>query len=184
MTRSIQSCPLLRGRGRRRRERCSRCRTRRPAPRPASTDRARRSPGIELNQWTGDVTHAPYNLSVNYQSSSSGSGRQDFKDKVVDFAVTDIRYNEYDGVPPDPSTFHYVPVTAGGIAFMYNLKAHGFSASSKAINLSPRTVCGIFTGAVPYWDDAEHQGRQPGCEAAARRGARRSSAATRPARTS
>ena len=118
--------------------------------------------GIELNQWTGDVTHPPYNLNINYQSSSSGSGRQDFKDKVVDFAVTDIRYNVYDGTPPDPSTFHYIPVTAGGISFMYNLKAHGFTATSTPIKLSPRTVCGIFTGVVPFWDDPNIQADNPG----------------------
>ena len=45
---------------------------------------------------------------------------------------------------------------------MYNLKAHGFTATSTPIKLSPRTVCGIFTGVVPFWDDPNIQADNPG----------------------
>jgi len=71
--------------------------------------------GIELQQWQNDVGRAPYNLNVNYQSNSSGQGRQDFANHVVDFAVSDIRYvgQPYDVNPPPASSFEYVPVTAG-----------------------------------------------------------------------
>jgi ABC-type phosphate transport system substrate-binding protein len=109
--------------------------------------------GIELQEWSKDVGSPPYNLNVNYQSSSSGQGRQNFRDKVVDFAVTDIRYNKFDVSPPDPATFDYIPVTAGGVAFMYNLKAHNLGTGGKPVQLSSLTVCGIFTGAIPFWDD-------------------------------
>jgi len=118
--------------------------------------------GIELQEWSKDVGSPPYNLNVNYQSSSSGQGRQNFRDKVVDFAVTDIRYNKFDVNPPDPATFDYIPVTAGGVAFMYNLKAHGLDAAHKPVQLSSLTVCGIFTGAIPYWDDPAIAADNPG----------------------
>jgi ABC-type phosphate transport system substrate-binding protein len=118
--------------------------------------------GIELQEWSKDVASPPYNLNVNYQSSSSGQGRQNFRDKVVDFAVTDIRYNKFDVNPPDPATFDYIPVTAGGVAFMYNLKAQGFGTTGKPLQLSSLTVCGIFTGAIPYWDDPAIAADNPG----------------------
>jgi len=118
--------------------------------------------GIEFQQWTRDVGGAPYNLKVNYQSSSSGAGRQQFRDKTVDFGVTDIRYNKFDGSPPPDNTYIYVPVTAGGIAVMYNLKQHGFGETDKPIQLSDYSLCAIFTGGVAYWDDAAVKQDNPG----------------------
>jgi ABC-type phosphate transport system substrate-binding protein len=119
--------------------------------------------GIELQEWSKDVAAPPYNLNVNYQSSSSGQGRSEFVDKTIDFAVTDIRFNSYDDTQiPDSSTFIYVPVTAGGVAFMYNLSKSGLGPGTPPIHLSSLTVCGIFTGAIPYWDDPAIKADNPG----------------------
>jgi ABC-type phosphate transport system substrate-binding protein len=118
--------------------------------------------GIEFQQWTRDAGGAPYNLKVNYQSSSSGAGRQQFRDKTVDFGVTDIRYNKFDGSPPPDNTYIYVPITAGGIAVMYNLKKHGFGETDKPIQLSDYSLCAIFTGGVAYWDDGPIKQDNPG----------------------
>jgi ABC-type phosphate transport system substrate-binding protein len=120
--------------------------------------------GIEFQQWESDVSQPPYNIAVNYQSSSSGQGRSDFASNNVDFAVSDIRYNTLDDPTPlpDPSTFAYIPVTAGGIAFMYNLQKEGFTQSAPPIQLSSLTACGIFTGAIPYWDDPAVKADNPG----------------------
>lgn len=118
--------------------------------------------GIEFQEWTKDVGAPPYNLNVNYQLSSSGQGRENFTDGVVDFAVTDIRYNKYDTKAPPAGTFEYIPVTAGGIAFMYNLQKYGFTDQTTPINLSSLTVCGIFTTAIQYWDDPAIKADNPG----------------------
>jgi ABC-type phosphate transport system substrate-binding protein len=116
---------------------------------------------------------------VNYASSSSGAGRQQFKDGVFDFAVSDIRYNKFDGsgpafggcFAPDSITgcgFIYVPITAGGIAIMYHLSGvsghprPGFGLNNAPINLSSYTICGIFTGGIPYWDDPLIKKENPG----------------------
>ena len=120
--------------------------------------------GIEINQWAQDVAVPPYSLDVNYQSSSSGTGRQDFFAKTVDFAVSDIRYNTLDdstNIPPADS-FMYVPVTAGGVAFMYNLGAHGFDVNGPRIKLTSYTACAIFTGGITQWDDSHIAGDNPG----------------------
>ena len=119
--------------------------------------------GIEFQQWEGDVAIQPYNLAVNYQSSSSGLGRSDFATNNVDFAVSDIRYNGIDDPSiPAASSFAYIPITAGGIAFMYNLQKEGFTSATPPIQLSSLTVCGIFGDAVSYWDDAAIKADNPG----------------------
>jgi phosphate transport system substrate-binding protein len=118
--------------------------------------------GIELTEWSKQVGSPPYNLAVNYQSSSSGQGRQNFLDGVVDFAVTDIRYNKFDVRPPPAGSFDYIPVTAGGVAIMYNLNKHGLGQNAKPLQLSSLTVCGIFTGSIRYWDDEHIAAENPG----------------------
>lgn len=118
--------------------------------------------GIEFTQWVKDVGAPPYNLNVTYSPLSSGAGRQDFRDKSVDFGVTDIRYNQYDVNPPPDNTFAYIPVTSGGIAIMYNLVSDGFGPATTPINLDPRTLCNMFMGQVGFWDDAAVAADNPG----------------------
>jgi phosphate transport system substrate-binding protein len=117
---------------------------------------------IEFQQWTKDVSSPPYNLNVGYNSSSSGQGRSTFAAGTVDYAVTDIRYDKLDDtVIPPSNSFIYLPVTAGGVAFMYNLKAHGFTEANP-IKLSSRTICGIFTNAIRKWNDSNIAADNPG----------------------
>ena len=77
------------------------------------------APAIET--WVKDVSSAPYNLSVNYTSSNSGDGRYEFTNQTIDFAVSDIGYVGNTDTTPPSFPFNFVPITAGGIAFMYNV---------------------------------------------------------------
>jgi phosphate transport system substrate-binding protein len=105
--------------------------------------------GPEVSQWTIDTSKAPYSLNVSYTSQSSGDGRFQFANKTVDYAVSDIPYQPY---PFDTSApnfpFIYIPVTAGGLAFMYHI--NGLNGT---LQLSTYSACALFTGFVPYWDD-------------------------------
>ena len=49
-----------------------------------------------VNIWTDAVGQAPYNLTVNYTSSSSGQGRYEFTNGTVDYAVSDTGYVEFE----------------------------------------------------------------------------------------
>ena len=114
--------------------------------------------GPEVLQWQHDTSLAPYNLNINYNSTSSGDGRFNFANKTVDFAVSDIRYLPYPFDTKSPSfPFMYVPVTAGGLAFMYHLG--GFNAT---LQLSSYSACAVFTGGVGYWDDSIIKADNPG----------------------
>ena len=120
--------------------------------------------GLEIQQWQADVdTPARGNLIVNYSSQSSGIGRQYFASNTWDYGASDIRYipgieqsteNELQsgrcGGRPLPNCFQYVPVSAGGLGFMYNLRnADGSRVTS--LKLTAADVCGIFTGRLTSW---------------------------------
>jgi ABC-type phosphate transport system substrate-binding protein len=116
--------------------------------------------GPEILQWTTDVAKTPYNLSLNYTSDSSGQGRFDFGSGTVDFAVSDIPYQSPVFDTKQPSfPFIYVPVTAGGLAFMYHID--GLSSSTK-LQLSSYSICALMTGAVKTWNDPIIQADNPG----------------------
>ena len=118
----------------------------------------------EIQDWVAQTSSAPYSQNVTWTTSSSGDGRLGFATQTVDFAVTDITYQKTEQTPTVP--FIYVPVTAGALAFMYNLPQLG----STILQLSSKSVCDLFTGAIQYWDDPDHRGRQPGSDPASHPG--------------
>ena len=77
-----------------------------------------------LDQWRRNVANQ-FGITVNYSANGSTSGRNDFRAGQVDFAVSEIPYGLTDGgvldVKPQRG-FGYMPIVAGGTAFMYNLK--------------------------------------------------------------
>ena len=114
------------------------------------------APAVEA--FTKAVAPAPYSLSVNYTSTSSGDGRYEFSNNTTNFAVSDIAYGlgSTDTTPPS-FKFIYVPITAGGIAFMYNIPG-----LSKTLQLSSYTACALLTGGITNWNDPALAADNPG----------------------
>ncbi len=108
-------------------------------------------PLIEIEQWRADVALPPYNLQIVYNGTSSGQGREEFKNGRVDFGVSDIPYPS--GTEPG-FAFSYVPLSAGGIAFMFNLEDVAGRRVTD-LKLTPTTACKIFTGQITKWTDSE-----------------------------
>ena len=106
------------------------------------------APAIET--WTRDVSNAPYNLSLNYSSTNSGDGRYQFAEQTTDFAASDISYLGTSDTTPPKFPFIFVPITAGGIAFMYNIPG-----LKSTLQLSSYTACAILTGGISNWDSPE-----------------------------
>jgi phosphate transport system substrate-binding protein len=110
--------------------------------------------GIEIDQWRADVSKFDSPLVVNYVASSSGIGRQSFAEPVsrrnIDFAISDIPYVAGAASPPTP--FAYVPISAGGMAFMFNLKDKA-GRRIRDLKLTPETACKIFTNQITTWSD-------------------------------
>src|ERR1035441_10349078 len=81
-----------------------------------------------VDQWRRDVQQ--YGMRINYAGTGSSDGRRQFLNGTVDFAASDIpfQFHPEDGSPPEnpaPGSYAYIPVTAGGTVFMYNLTING-----------------------------------------------------------
>ncbi len=112
-----------------------------------------------------------FGITVDYNPSGSTAGRKNFLNGTVDFAASDIPFqlNPEDGSTPEsptPGSYAYMPVVAGGTAFMYNLKINGQRVTN--LRLSGENVVKIFTGAVTTWNDPVLQADNPGLTLPAR----------------
>lgn len=111
-----------------------------------------------VNQWVQDVHNAPYSLTLNYSSSSSGQGRYEFTNQTTDFAVSDTGYVSGSiGTAAPTFPFIFIPVTAAGVAFMYNVPG-----LTKTLQLSSYSVCAVLTGGITNWDDPKIAADNPG----------------------
>lgn len=118
-----------------------------------------------LDQWRRNVqtTRA---MTVDYRGLGSTAGRSDFINRTVDFAISEIPFQlqptEVGAQPerPEPGGYAYMPIVAGGTAFMYNLKIGGKRVTN--LRLSGATVSKIFAGQITNWNNPEIQADNPG----------------------
>jgi len=114
-----------------------------------------------IHQWIANVVQ--YGLAVNYAPVGSTVGRTEFKDGTVDFAASDIPYGLRDGNsfdPPPSRGYAYIPDTAGGLAFVYNLSIGGQRVTN--LRLSGAVLAGIFTNTITSWNDPAITADNPG----------------------
>lgn len=114
-----------------------------------------------IDDWITNVRQ--FGLTVNYQPVGSTSGRQEFADGTVDWGASEIPYGVVDGNNSDPAPsrgFAYMPDTAGGTTFMYNLKIGNTRVTN--LRLSGPAIAGIFTGVITKWNDPIIQKDNPG----------------------
>src|SRR5271167_3808083 len=102
-----------------------------------------------VTNWADQVGQSPYNITVSYTPSSSGQGRYEFTNGTVDYAVSDTGYvNGSVGTTPPSFPYEFIPITAAGVAFMYNLP--GLTAP---LQLTSYTACLLLTGQIKNWND-------------------------------
>ena len=106
-----------------------------------------------------------FGITVDYNPSGSSAGRKSYLSGTVDFAASDIpfQFRPEDGSAPEnpaPGSYAYIPVTAGGTSFMYNLKINGQRVTN--LRLSGQNVAKIFTGVISKWNDPALAADNPG----------------------
>lgn len=114
-----------------------------------------------VDQWRRNVKQ--YGMSVNYASTGSVDGRNQFKGGTVDYAVSETPYGLKDnGVVDELPTrpFVYIPIVAGGTAFMYNLTTGGNRITN--LRLSGDVITKMFTGVITKWNDKAIAADNPG----------------------
>lgn len=84
-------------------------------------------------------------LDVTYNSTGSGTGKEQFGSGLTDFAGSDSLVKEGDG--PAAGSFLYVPTVAAPITVSYKLKG------VPTLQLSADTLAGIMQGDIKSWDD-------------------------------
>ncbi len=126
------------------------------APAPISgTGSSFASPAIET--WANTVANAPYNLSIDWTATNSGTGRYEFTNQTTDFAASDIGYIGNTDTTPPSFPYAFVPFVGAGVAFMYDIPG-----LTKQLQLSSFTVCGLLTGGITNWDDPNIAADNPG----------------------
>ncbi|SEF94660.1 phosphate ABC transporter substrate-binding protein, PhoT family [Actinacidiphila yanglinensis] len=114
-----------------------------------------------IDQWRRNVTQ--YGMTIDYAGTGSSDGRQQFRNGTVDFGVSEIPYGMTEfGVrePPPTRGYAYMPIVAGGTAFMYNLQIGGKRVTN--LRLNGDTVSRIFTGKITNWSDKAIAADNPG----------------------
>ena len=147
-----------------------------PIERAEAQDSYQRISG-EGSSWSANAIDAmrvnvrQFGITVDYNPSGSSAGRKNFLNGTVDFAASDIpfQFAPEDGSPPEnptPGSYAYIPVTAGGTAFMYNLVINGQRVTN--LRLSGENVSKIFTGVIKQWNDPAIVADNPGLTMPAR----------------
>ncbi len=114
-----------------------------------------------ITDWITNVSQ--FGMKVNYQPVGSTSGRQEFANGTTDWGASEIPYGVRDGNnydPPPTRGYAYMPDTAGGTTFMYNLKIGNTRVTN--LRLSGAAIAGIFTGVITKWNDPIIANDNPG----------------------
>jgi phosphate transport system substrate-binding protein len=107
-----------------------------------------------VDQWRRDVEQ--YGMRIDYSGTGSSDGRRQFINGTIDFAASDIPFqfhpedNSQPEIPP-VGGYAYMPITAGGTVFMYNLTINGQRVTN--LRLSGANIAKIFTGVITMWND-------------------------------
>jgi phosphate transport system substrate-binding protein len=111
-----------------------------------------------IAQWIKDFGAACSGANIDYQPVGSGAGITQFGAKTIDFAGSDSVMKPDEQAAADKrcgAPAIHLPITAGGIAVMYKL------SGVKDLQLSPKTIAGIFQGTVKKWNDAAVKADNP-----------------------
>jgi phosphate transport system substrate-binding protein len=114
-----------------------------------------------IHEWITDV--AQFGMTVNYADVGSSTGRSEFAQGTVDWGASEIPYGVQDGNnydPPPNRGYAYMPDTAGGTTFMYNLTIGNQRVTN--LRLSGATIAGIFTNKITMWNDPAIVADNPG----------------------
>ncbi|MER7849706.1 substrate-binding domain-containing protein [Kitasatospora sp. NPDC096077] len=119
--------------------------------------------GPAIDQWRQDV--GPQGIQISFNPIGSAAGRNSWTLGQDDFTATDVPFRTTQdsgvnssgqqsgtgGAEKPTYGFSYIPITAGGTTFMYNLVVGGKQV--RDLRLSPQTIVDIFTNKITNWND-------------------------------
>lgn len=107
---------------------------------------------VALDQWVAQV-EAVNGDNINYQTSSSVTGLNEFAQQQVDFGATEIGYstNQAQYTPPPGYAYQYLPTVAGATCMDYNVPNPIGGQQITSLQLTTAQIMGIFTGTITSW---------------------------------
>ena len=108
-----------------------------------------------MSRWIADYHAKQPNVQINYQSIGSGGGIQQLKKGLVDFGASDLALPD-DQLQQMPALVQ-IAETAGPVCVTYNLQG-----LSQPLQLSSKTLSGIFLGTIKSWHDPAIKAENPG----------------------
>lgn len=112
-------------------------------------------------QWIKDFGAKCPGAKVDYTGTGSGAGVTQFSSGTVDFAGSDSLMKAEDQAKADArcgpgNAAMHLPITAGGVAMLYNLPG------VKDLKLSPQVIAEMFGGTITSWSDPKIAADNPG----------------------
>ncbi|MFG2076077.1 phosphate transport system substrate-binding protein [Nonomuraea maritima] len=112
-----------------------------------------------ITEWTKNFTATNPGVTLNYQPSGSGAGVQSFIQGTIAFAGSDSALKPEEAPQADErcktGKAINIPMVTGPVAVVYNLPG------VDGLNLSPKTLAGIFNSQITKWDDAAIKAENP-----------------------
>ncbi|MFF5212484.1 phosphate ABC transporter substrate-binding protein PstS [Streptosporangium sp. NPDC000396] len=114
-----------------------------------------------IDEWKKNFQQANPGVSLNYQPSGSGAGVQAFIQGTIAFAGSDSALKDDKGEPAQADArcktgkAINLPMVTGPVAVVYNLPG------VEGLQLSPKTIGGIFNSKITKWDDAAIKADNP-----------------------
>lgn len=106
--------------------------------------------------WTYNYGESTGNkVEVNYQSSGSGAGINQIKDRTIDFGGTD---NPLTKEELDQANLCQFPMLTGGVVVIVNLRG----VKPNSLKLDQTALADIFLGKITAWNDPRIQELNPG----------------------
>ncbi|MBR8832065.1 MAG: Phosphate-binding protein PstS [Chroococcopsis gigantea SAG 12.99] len=96
--------------------------------------------------WFVQLNQEIPNLQVNYQSTGSGAGVEQFTQGTIDFGASDVAIKPKEAAKVKSGVLA-LPMTAGSIVIGYNLPG------VDKLQLSQEAYTGIFAGTITKWND-------------------------------
>lgn len=112
--------------------------------------------------WVAGFQQLNPGVTVNYNPTGSGTGRDQFEEGLTFFTGSDSSFKDEELATPHPNcspadgdVFEF-PIWISPIAVLFNLEG------IDSLNMTPETVAGIFTGEITKWNAAEIAADNPG----------------------
>lgn len=120
--------------------------------------------GAAQETWIAEFQTANEGVTITYDPSGSGAGRETFLAGGSDFAGTDRAFNDeevaaggFGSCAPD-SGIVQLPLYISPIAVIFNLEG------IESLNMDADTIAGIFAGTITSWDDPAIASQNEGVE--------------------